>query len=93
MLRRRRANAVAYGTCGRTSDRSKTILPSALVGRLDDAVHQVVVHQPVVPHGWPQVQVDDVVLGHAPQRDRMAHPGERVDDLVVPRQLVPEPAS
>ena len=45
------------------------------------------VHQPELADGRLQVQVDDMLSAHALQVLCVAHPGQRVQDLLVPRQL------
>ena len=63
------------------------------VGIAHDAVHEVVVHEAEARDRWSQVQVNHVLPRNAAQILGVAHPGEGVDDLVVPRQLVAIPAA
>ena len=57
-----------------------------------DPVHQVEVHEPEASDWGLKVEVYHIVLAHAPQVLGMAHPGQGIDHLVVPGQLVEKSA-
>ena len=58
-----------------------------------DPIHQVEVHQPEARDRRLKVEINHVVLAHAAEILRVAHPGEGIYHLVVSGQLVEEPAA
>ena len=48
-------------------------------------VHKVEVHQAKARHRGTQVKVDDILLADPPQGLAVAHPGQSVHDLLIPR--------
>ena len=70
-----------------TPGKSRLETEAPPVGVPHKALHQVEVHQPELADGRLQVQVDDMLSAHTLQVLCVAHPGQRVQDLLVPRQL------